>query len=242
MVYFIEAVGIDLVKIGTSTQVKKRLYDMNKASPVKLRLIKILEGGSAEELELHTRWKDCRIRGEWFDLSLLRSEIEALMVIEHLHIILTPQGWRTAAVVRCPECGMSRKVHARSDKSNTERLCLLCKKRLRAKLGGSAMKGLKKSKESIAKRVKTLKRNTEARWKEVDRPIARLNAVCVDCEKRLPVLKKEKYSDSKRLPKGVHSTRRCQPCGMKAKWMDEEFLKKMRDRDLRRWGETSQGS
>lgn len=55
------------IKIGTSQDVQRRLYKLQTASPKPLRILAMVRGNAALEAKLHTRFKRCRIKGEWFD-------------------------------------------------------------------------------------------------------------------------------------------------------------------------------
>lgn len=66
-VYFI-AQG-DLVKIGVSTDVKKRVYALTTSNPRALRLIRRIDGCRKVEAEMHKRFASLRVKGEWFSLS-----------------------------------------------------------------------------------------------------------------------------------------------------------------------------
>ena len=68
-VYFIEAVGLDLVKIGFARDVAQRLTDLQCGSPVALRLLGTIPGGLGMELFFHKDLAEYRVRGEWFALS-----------------------------------------------------------------------------------------------------------------------------------------------------------------------------
>jgi len=70
-VYFIEAVGLRMVKIGLSDNAEKRLGTLQTASPVDLRLMGVLnvEDAPAYEWFFHTQFREEWIRGEWFRLS-----------------------------------------------------------------------------------------------------------------------------------------------------------------------------
>lgn len=66
-VYFIEAVGLDLIKIGFARNVSQRLADLQSASPVELRLLGIMSScGVVTEREIHRTLASHRVRGEWF--------------------------------------------------------------------------------------------------------------------------------------------------------------------------------
>lgn len=62
--YVIEAVGTNLVKIGKTNDVAKRISALQIASPHRLRLIAWLVGDI--ERDLHEMFVANRVRGEWF--------------------------------------------------------------------------------------------------------------------------------------------------------------------------------
>lgn len=235
MIYFIEAVGVGRVKVGKADDVKKRFASLNGASPVELRLLKSLPGYTAEETELHARWRRHRIKGEWFDLEALRSEIEALESIELLSVRRKKRGGvETVAVVACPACGEQREVRSRGEADGRKReRCKRCSAAENSAKGGEAIRAMGGHPETLAKAHAVLTERAKERW-ERDRLIAEANAVCVDCGKRLKVLTKGKYCE---LPDGVRTKRRCGPCGvshgMRGKWEDPEYAAKMRARPTR---------
>ncbi len=65
-VYFIQAKGSGLIKIGMSLNVSSRLKALQQASPEKLRILKIIEGGRKKEFELHEKFKNIKSHSEWF--------------------------------------------------------------------------------------------------------------------------------------------------------------------------------
>lgn len=69
-VYFI-ADNNGLVKIGVAKNPKKRLKELQTASPRKLNLISTVESDNAFRLEgkLHRRFKEKCVSGEWFELN-----------------------------------------------------------------------------------------------------------------------------------------------------------------------------
>lgn len=71
--------GGGLTKIGIADDVKKRVKTLNLASPVQLEVIAsfFVPNAMTVEGELHTRFKDKRVRGEWFDLS--QSDIDFIL-------------------------------------------------------------------------------------------------------------------------------------------------------------------
>lgn len=54
------------VKIGTTKNVRKRLQQLQTASPDELYLHEHIRGGRAKERELHQRYAKLRKIGEWF--------------------------------------------------------------------------------------------------------------------------------------------------------------------------------
>lgn len=67
MIYFIEAIGAGLVKIGfTERSVSDRLRELQTASPHRLRIAATVDGGLKEESRLHARFAHLAETGEWF--------------------------------------------------------------------------------------------------------------------------------------------------------------------------------
>lgn len=68
-VYFVTAEGLDLVKIGfTENDPLKRLSALQTGSPLKLRILGLIEGVSLQiEKSIHQILADHRIIGEWFE-------------------------------------------------------------------------------------------------------------------------------------------------------------------------------
>lgn len=56
-------------KIGTTRNVRKRLQQLQTASPDALYLHEQIRGGKTKERELHRRYAKHRLTGEWFDLG-----------------------------------------------------------------------------------------------------------------------------------------------------------------------------
>jgi hypothetical protein len=69
VVYVIHAPEAGRVKIGTSKHPLRRLADLQVANSHRLVLVRVLPLASEEEM--HTRFKSRRVRGEWFDDSIL---------------------------------------------------------------------------------------------------------------------------------------------------------------------------
>lgn len=71
LVYFIEMVGRDLVKIGDSWDPVTRARQLQTGNPIPLRLLDFVVG---DEKAIHRRFARYRVQGEWFRLS---DEIKA---------------------------------------------------------------------------------------------------------------------------------------------------------------------
>lgn len=65
-VYAIWAETSDLVKFGYTVDVRKRFSNLRAGCPDALHLLMDIPGGEALERELHFRFRDFRVRGEWF--------------------------------------------------------------------------------------------------------------------------------------------------------------------------------
>jgi len=67
MIYFIENIETKHIKIGFTTDVKNRLGQLQTSSPHELRILTVCEGSDKMEKELHSKFNDSRIKGEWFN-------------------------------------------------------------------------------------------------------------------------------------------------------------------------------
>ncbi|NQT15096.1 MAG: GIY-YIG nuclease family protein [Planctomycetes bacterium] len=65
VVYFIEAVGLDRIKIGRSQDADARLESLRTGSPVPLRLLGVIPPGGKEG-EIHRAFAASREHREWF--------------------------------------------------------------------------------------------------------------------------------------------------------------------------------
>jgi len=75
VVYFVQ-IG-DLVKIGTTISLPKRLTHFRAHAQQQPRVLLVLPGSYAEEKQLHEVFKADRVRGEWFTLSADLTEFMA---------------------------------------------------------------------------------------------------------------------------------------------------------------------
>lgn len=80
-VYFVEAVGLNRVKIGsTKTDPFIRLSQLQVGCPVRLRLLTAQSGGRNLERWLHDGFSQSRIVGEWFHLTTqIQSYIDGVV-------------------------------------------------------------------------------------------------------------------------------------------------------------------
>lgn len=76
-VYFIEAVGTDLVKIGYTLNVDARLRSLLTASAAPLRLLATIKGGPVMEGRYHIILAEHRSHGEWFRRCPLLNDLIA---------------------------------------------------------------------------------------------------------------------------------------------------------------------
>jgi Meiotically up-regulated gene 113 len=66
LVYFVEAVGLDLIKIGHSRDIGKRMRRLSTGCPAPMRLLGTMPGGEKIERHYHERLAAFRVHGEWF--------------------------------------------------------------------------------------------------------------------------------------------------------------------------------
>jgi hypothetical protein len=69
MIYFIGNKEKGFVKIGVAKSVKNRFYSIQADNPYDLEILLELHGNYKVEKYLHNKFKENRIRGEWYKLS-----------------------------------------------------------------------------------------------------------------------------------------------------------------------------
>ncbi len=69
VVYFITAHKSRKVKIGYARNLKSRMATLQTGNHSPLKVLHTLPGGAGLEAQLHGRFSDDRIQGEWFRLS-----------------------------------------------------------------------------------------------------------------------------------------------------------------------------
>ncbi|MDX2295864.1 MULTISPECIES: GIY-YIG nuclease family protein [Streptomyces] len=81
----IGAEGLDAVKIGTTTDIGKRLGSLQTGLPLTLSVLWTCEGNRDLERALHEEFRAYRQRGEWFDLTRLGDPVAVVYksVIKH---------------------------------------------------------------------------------------------------------------------------------------------------------------
>lgn len=67
-VYFIEAVGLGRVKIGFTTNIFRRFWQLQTCCPAPLEVLGIIDGGRDIEARYHRSYGNARIIGEWYRL------------------------------------------------------------------------------------------------------------------------------------------------------------------------------
>lgn len=78
-IYFIQDEATKSIKIGISFNVQTRLEQIQNMCPSKLILLKCIKGGIDKEKELHERFSEHRLHGEWFrENEELENFIEGL--------------------------------------------------------------------------------------------------------------------------------------------------------------------
>jgi hypothetical protein len=69
VVYMIQVGEHGPVKIGWTDDVERRLSGLQTANHERLRVIRLFEGGPAEERMLHKQFASQRLEGEWFTFT-----------------------------------------------------------------------------------------------------------------------------------------------------------------------------
>lgn len=79
MIYFILSSEINAVKIGFTTNVEQRLSVLQTGSPHELKLVKVISGSPRKEKQLHKKFAEYNIRGEWFHWNdVIKNYVETL--------------------------------------------------------------------------------------------------------------------------------------------------------------------
>lgn len=70
-VYFVQQGESGPVKIGLANDPLRRMAELQTGNPEELSLRHVVPGKRADEAKLHHRFREARIRGEWFGLAYL---------------------------------------------------------------------------------------------------------------------------------------------------------------------------
>lgn len=65
-VYFLQAKSLGHIKIGTTTNMQRRFSEIKTGCPDELVLLGITKGDANIERQIHEKFADSRVRGEWF--------------------------------------------------------------------------------------------------------------------------------------------------------------------------------
>ena len=81
-IYFIRAGDDGFVKIGKSKCPDKRLASLQSANPLRLSIIRTIDGDSAEERIVHMAFEHLHVHGEWFRFSdeMLTADYEQMAI------------------------------------------------------------------------------------------------------------------------------------------------------------------
>lgn len=116
-VYFLAAEDVDRVKVGFTrdrTTITRRMSALAYSSPVTVTLMKVIAGSMQGEKWLHAKWAEHRHHGEWFTLSAIRADIEAMESVRDVSA-------EVEAAKSCAACGVYRR-HAKRG----ETMCRAC--------------------------------------------------------------------------------------------------------------------
>jgi hypothetical protein len=93
MIYFILDTVVRAIKIGYSKKPKNRLSGLQTANPNRLDLLGIIPGTEREETQLHLRFADYRLQGEWFKGDdILEAVLELIAANRPAKTVRTVQG------------------------------------------------------------------------------------------------------------------------------------------------------
>lgn len=79
-IYFIGMLNDSIIKIGISNDPQKRLKELQVANPYELRLIFMFRGDESKEIQLHEKFVEYNIRGEWFyNIGKLKEYVNQIL-------------------------------------------------------------------------------------------------------------------------------------------------------------------
>ncbi len=109
VIYFIEAIGTNRVKIGYTKQtVNQRLAMLRTGSSVELNVIRELDGGPSAEKSLHRFFASARRNGEWFNLEQVQSMISEVGEDRLVEVAASPPPRMNTLSVRLEDGDLER--------------------------------------------------------------------------------------------------------------------------------------
>ena len=131
MIYFIKEEETPYIKIGYTQDIYRRMIKIQADCPVKLTILKTVEGDKAYEKELNRKFAAFHYRGEWFkmnekaiqDLTIVKDNEE---VWEKLETIISKGIFPTNKVLT-ENFSRLEKKYLRTD---SKRIKLICNKYL----------------------------------------------------------------------------------------------------------------
>lgn len=85
MIYFIQQGIAGPIKIGKTEDMKSRMHDLQVGNPDQLRLVGVQD---RDEITLHIKYRDHRLRGEWFKAS--QEIVDYINQLDNLGRATTP--------------------------------------------------------------------------------------------------------------------------------------------------------
>ncbi|MET3481579.1 GIY-YIG nuclease family protein [Methylobacterium sp. 1973] len=95
-VYFVHAPSVNLVKIGRSVDPERRFSELRLLSPVDLKVIGVVNGGSLVEAQFHRQFDHLHSHGEWFHATKELMHFAWWESLKHLWEA-APDEWRERA-------------------------------------------------------------------------------------------------------------------------------------------------
>ncbi|MFJ2923341.1 GIY-YIG nuclease family protein [Streptomyces sp. NPDC087307] len=108
-VYVIGSPTSSLVKLGTTTQLSKRLRALQLSSPVSLEVLWSAPGDRGTETALHQRFAPFRRHGEWFDFGD-EDPVHSVQEALETNLLPTQQAGKIASGSLCA-CGHALSFH-----------------------------------------------------------------------------------------------------------------------------------
>ena len=85
VVYLIGCKKNQAMKIGTSTNISKRIIGLQNSSPFSLEVLATVKGGQPLEQEFHKEFEQYRLSGEWFSWSEdILAKFKSVLIAQNL--------------------------------------------------------------------------------------------------------------------------------------------------------------